>query len=482
VGNPDQANSDTDALGNACDNCPLDDNPDQLDSDTDGLGDVCDKGAALEPLDEECAPGAICFFSLTFENTIGTSAPSGDARSASTMLANEGAILVVEPNCCNTFFEIPGLPPVHPNCGPDVIPDDLIVLEPGESRTVRCDISQFYDVATLAGVNNTTVPVIGSFSARGKRDPDCEPAGSLPGFDPVEADCQETLTGTTAFVGTIEAESQIPFAGDPIFPDEVAQGSCSASPSEWDAEWVTPGPPITFTVTGIPAASADADSIRLNGFAPPIEGSVQAVGEDLELQIDGALALQSIGSVTPGHSYQPLLTGLLPAGSGFDMFRAACPISIATTTTTTTTTTSSTSTTTTTTSTTTTTVVPTTTTSSTTTTTLPCETANPVTVVSTFAKGQSPTNNAIVSTEITGNIVGAGSLGDTDHRITVCAGTDVSTVTTDASGTAVVTKMSAGVSCGAGGSCTISSIGTSEKYTVQSANGSDTDTLTFVPQ
>jgi len=40
--NSDQANDDTDSLGNACDNCDVNDNDDQADLDNDGLGDVCD--------------------------------------------------------------------------------------------------------------------------------------------------------------------------------------------------------------------------------------------------------------------------------------------------------------------------------------------------------------------------------------------------------------------------------------------------------
>ena len=55
IANTDQANADTDALGNACDddddndgladaadNCPVDSNADQLDTDADGQGDACD--------------------------------------------------------------------------------------------------------------------------------------------------------------------------------------------------------------------------------------------------------------------------------------------------------------------------------------------------------------------------------------------------------------------------------------------------------
>ncbi|MFH2006846.1 MAG: thrombospondin type 3 repeat-containing protein [bacterium] len=54
VANPGQENSDSDALGDACDNCPLVYNPGQGDMDLDGVGDLCDNCQAhSNPLQQD---------------------------------------------------------------------------------------------------------------------------------------------------------------------------------------------------------------------------------------------------------------------------------------------------------------------------------------------------------------------------------------------------------------------------------------------
>ena len=42
MANPDQTDTDSDNVGDLCDNCLYAPNPDQRDSDGDGTGDICD--------------------------------------------------------------------------------------------------------------------------------------------------------------------------------------------------------------------------------------------------------------------------------------------------------------------------------------------------------------------------------------------------------------------------------------------------------
>jgi len=107
-----------------------------------------------------------------------------------------------------------------------------------------------------------------------------------------------------------------------------------------------------------------------------------------------------------------------------------------------------------------------------------CAAIWPVANVVTTAKGQSPTNNPKVVHRITGNIVDPGSLGDTAHRIPVCAGTEVFAVVTDTTGTPTNTA-NGSLSCDSGGCSGV--IDATEKYQSVSQDGQDKDRITFIP-
>ena len=109
----------------------------------------------------------------------------------------------------------------------------------------------------------------------------------------------------------------------------------------------------------------------------------------------------------------------------------------------------------------------------------PCAYIWETSIICTMGKGQSPSNNPKVSMCITGNIVDPGSLGDTAHRIPVCAGTEVRVVVTDLTGTPAVSA-GGSLSCNSAG-CT-GVVYATEKFIVNSADGKDTDRMTLLPQ
>ncbi len=103
----------------------------------------------------------------------------------------------------------------------------------------------------------------------------------------------------------------------------------------------------------------------------------------------------------------------------------------------------------------------------------------PPAMICTIGKGQSPSNNAKVSMCITGNIVEPDQLGETAHRIPVCAGSEVYVVVTDATGTPSVSA-GGGLSCNSSGCSGV--VVESEKFTAISADGKDTDRMTLLPK
>ena len=108
-----------------------------------------------------------------------------------------------------------------------------------------------------------------------------------------------------------------------------------------------------------------------------------------------------------------------------------------------------------------------------------CPWLSRVTTIYTLGKGQSAANNSKVSHAITGNIVNPGLLKFTANRIRVCRGTSVTVSVFDTTGGATNTARTGGISCNTLG-CTVTNLQATEKYISRSADGKDTDRMTFV--
>jgi hypothetical protein len=105
----------------------------------------------------------------------------------------------------------------------------------------------------------------------------------------------------------------------------------------------------------------------------------------------------------------------------------------------------------------------------------------PVVEIVTLGKGQSASNNAKVVSAIRGNVVSPASLGETAHRIRVCAGTRVEVTVTDSTGSPTITAASGEIICG-GGACIVETIDEKAKYVARSSDGKDTDRITLLPE
>jgi hypothetical protein len=108
----------------------------------------------------------------------------------------------------------------------------------------------------------------------------------------------------------------------------------------------------------------------------------------------------------------------------------------------------------------------------------PCSLIWPQTTFVTKAKGQKPSNNAKLTHTIRGNIIEPGSLSETAHRISVCAGTEVTSTITDTTGTPTNTA-SGSLDCSPTRCAGV--VNEREKYQSESEDGKDKDSITFLP-
>ena len=293
--NPGQADRDGDGRGDVCDNCPSTANNDQVDTDGDGAGNACDTTAGTvygESLagPTTVTPGALNWVTATFTYT-GTV-----------------PIYTQKPTCFNTTFTLTqGSTIVLPRYleGPPVdYPNDFIVINPGESFAVTCDLSERFIASRLPS---------GSYIESASYSNDVDPATVEPGFTPP--------AGTVLFLGTVNSPPlNVTVSGTPVTQTTAA---VVYSPSTWSTQWATSGSPSpivgTLTLISGPACMAMdlTQPILMNGT---VGGSVisGSTGTNAMVAFSGGLAVASLGTPSPG-TYYPTVQGFCssPANARF---------------------------------------------------------------------------------------------------------------------------------------------------------------------
>lgn len=334
VENPNQQNADGDLFGDACDNCAADANDDQADADADLYGDVCDSndaGANEELIVSQPAPvrpGEPLPVQAKFQNP------------------NEFAIITVRPDCFNTGFEVRRCDSVD-GCdgeGERLAPTsrlpapyklalttedptgDLIILQPEEAFVVTCDLAELFPPEELASGDAGVEEMyeVKATYANDLRDPDCVD----PAADPDECVENQPDEVVETFVGAVTSEmAEVVIAGEPILKEEQVDGTCSISPSLWYPQWIAvPGPTVSARIGRLVGAEVDLATLRMNGTLEPV--SVNVSGADVVAMFERSAAIRSLGTLNPGTTVFPRVTGSFVEESAFKLFRAECSVEI----------------------------------------------------------------------------------------------------------------------------------------------------------
>ena len=141
---------DGDGVADVADNCPDSSNSDQADSDGDLLGTACDDKThtASLPGGNTAAPGAA--FLVTFNIAV-----SGTFSG-----------FMIKPNCVNVFQQVleGGETQVSPQerYNPIIIPDDLVAVAPGQNFSVTCNVLDAVSPGSLGPGNYSVTGFYGS--------------------------------------------------------------------------------------------------------------------------------------------------------------------------------------------------------------------------------------------------------------------------------------------------------------------------------
>jgi len=169
IGNADQGNEDSDALGDECDPCPIEGN--NTDGDGDGVGDACDPHPGA-PGDTIVAFSGFHAGVPTGWQVIGQVAPMGDELSLTTVAGNHTALIppvtAIANGTITTVMTVDAEPPDNACGGPcDAASTVTMPYDPNQDQGVFCEL--YSPVAGSA--NNRTISLWDSLAQieRGKR-------------------------------------------------------------------------------------------------------------------------------------------------------------------------------------------------------------------------------------------------------------------------------------------------------------------------